>query len=203
MYHFFIYPLFYNCVPSMLRRIGIGICLIVSSELFSLAIYFAFTNHFTSNGSHAPFTNNEDEVNSVGEWLMLSSYFVRDVSKVIVCSITLEFCMAQAPCLVRGLVCTVILSTAGIFIVQDMVLPNRIFIDWAFYTVRCVAELVLFVIFVLVSKWYKLRKREDVIPYHMFAKDQFENNYRQEESGSRITATLTPPTQALKVSKLH
>ena len=28
IYHFLIYPFFYNCVPSMLRRIGIGICLI-------------------------------------------------------------------------------------------------------------------------------------------------------------------------------
>ena len=32
---------------------------------------------------------------------------------------------------------------------------------------------------VLASKWYKLRKRDDVIPYHMFVEDQFESNYAQ------------------------
>ena len=73
----------------MLRGIGLGICLIVSSELFNLALYFVFTNHFAWNGSHTTFTNSEDEVSPVGEWLMLLSYFVRDVSMVIVGSITL------------------------------------------------------------------------------------------------------------------
>ena len=180
IYHFLIYPLFYNCVPTMLRRIGMGICLIVSSELFNLALYFAFTNHFTSNGSKSTFVNSEGEINSVGEWLMLSSYTVRDVSMVIVGSITMEFCMAQAPCQVRGLVCTAILSTIGVFIVLHMALRNVIVIDWVFYTGRCVAGLVLFVMFVFVSKWYKLRKRDDVIPYHMFAEDQFESNHMQE-----------------------
>ena len=42
------------------------------------------------------------------------------------------------------------------------------------------AALMFFIIFLLVSKWYKLRKRDDVIPYHMFAEDQFESDYRQE-----------------------
>ena len=164
----------------MLRRIGVGICLIVLSQLFNLVIYFAFTDHLVSNDSNATFLNSENEVRSVGEWLMLLSHLVGEVSIVIVSSITLEFCMAQAPCQVRGLVCTVILSTAGIFFALYEVLRNVIVIEWVFYTVRSVAQIAFFVMFVLVSKWYKLRKREDVIPYHMFAEDQFESNQRQE-----------------------
>ena len=35
-------------------------------------------------------------------------------------------------------------------------------------------------LFVFVAKRYKLRVRNEVIPYHMFAEDQFESNYRQE-----------------------
>ena len=116
------------------------------------------------------------------EWLILSSYLVRDVSVMVVCSITFEFCMAQAPCQVRGLVCTVILSTGGIFFILYMVLCKVFLIEWLFDTVRCVAELVFFVIFVFLSKWYKLRKRDDVIPYHMFAENQFESNHRQERN---------------------
>ena len=182
IYHFLVYPLFYNCVPSMLRRIGMGICLIVSSQLFDLVIYFAIVDHLALSDSKAASINSENGVHPVGEWLMLLSHLVRDVTKVIVGSITLEFCMAQAPCQVRGLVCTVILSTAGIFVVLYAVLHKVIFIELVFCTARVVAQLVLFVIFLFVSKWYKLRKRQDIIPYHMFAEVQFESNQRQERN---------------------
>ena len=37
-----------------------------------------------------------------------------------------------------------------------------------------------FILFVFISKWYQLRKRDDVVPYHMFAEDYFENNYCRE-----------------------
>ena len=33
-----------------------------------------------------------------------------------------------------------------------------------------------FLLFVAVSKWYKLRKRDDIVPYHMFAENYFEKN---------------------------
>ena len=63
IYHFMIYPFFYNYIPSMLRRIGIGIFLIVSSELFRLMMYIAFSHQFSWNGSNATSINSENEVN--------------------------------------------------------------------------------------------------------------------------------------------
>ena len=180
IYQFLIYPFFYNRVPSMLRRIGIGMFVIVSSQLFEFLIYFALTDNDVLNVKNGTFVRSESEVPPVGEWLILSSYLVRDVSLFIVCSITLEFCMAQAPCQVRGLVSTVILSVCGIFWVLQLFLHHLILIAWVFYIVCCATALVFFVMFLFASKWYKLRKRDDVIPYYTFAEDQFESNYRQE-----------------------
>ena len=37
------------------------------------------------------------------------------------------------------------------------------------------------VIFVFVSKGYKLRKRDDIVPYHAIAEDYFEKNYKREQ----------------------
>ena len=173
VYHFLIYPLFYNCVPSMLRRIGIGICFIASSQLFTSVMYFMFTDVFKV--SDATVTKSQSEAPFLSEWFVLSSYLVRDVSKIIVCSVSLEFCMAQAPCQVRGLVTSVILSTGGIFSILYVDIQHYVRTQWVLYTVNCVASLAFLVIFVFVSKWYKLRKRDDVIPYHLFAEDEFES----------------------------
>ena len=105
---------------------------------------------------------------------------MREASVFIVGSIALEFCMAQTPCQVRGLVSTVILSVCVVFWLLFEALHDYIPIDRVFYIVRCLAVLVFFVVFLFLSKWYKLRKRDDVIPYNMFAENQFESNYRQE-----------------------
>ena len=154
-----------------------------------------------SNVKNAAFVKGESEALPLSEWMMLSSNLVRYTSTVIVGSITVEFCMAQAPCQVRGLVSTVIISACGIFRVLYIVLYHYIRIEWVFYIVRCVSVLVFFVIFVLLSKWYKLRKRDDVIPYHMFAEDQFESNYRQESKWHKNHEYLNHPPQTLKVNR--
>ena len=88
--------------------------------------------------------------------------------------------MAQAPCQIRGLVSTVFLLTCNIFGASYILLSRYIRARWIFYVVRCVVTLMLLVIFLFASKWYKLSKRDDVIPYHTFAEDEFESNYRQE-----------------------
>ena len=44
-----------------------------------------------------------------------------------------------------------------------------------------VMSLVVFVLFAIVARRYKLRQRNDIIPYHMFAENQFESDYRQKQ----------------------
>ena len=82
IYHFLIYPFFYNCVPSMLRRIGMGICLIASSQLFTSVMWFMFIDIFSV--TDATVTNSESEPPPLNDWFVLCSYLVRDFSKVIV-----------------------------------------------------------------------------------------------------------------------
>ena len=39
-----------------------------------------------------------------------------------------------------------------------------------------IIEVLNFLLFVVISKWYKLCKRDDVVPYHMFADNFFKKN---------------------------
>ena len=114
--------------------------------------------------------------------MTLSLTLIRNVTSAIIVSVTLEFCMAQAPCQVRGLVCIVFISSCAIFNFVNLFVYRTFPVPWILYTVRSLVLVVFTVLFALASKWYKLRKRDDVIPYHMFAEDQFESNYRQESN---------------------
>ena len=48
------------------------------------------------------------------------------------------------------------------------------------HAVPLAITLAVFFLFVILSKRYKLRARDDVIPYNLFAENQFESNYKQE-----------------------
>ena len=50
-----------------------------------------------------------------------------------------------------------------------------------FYLTYSVLTLFVFLFFILVSKKYKLRKRDDIVPYYLFAEGTFEKNYAQEQ----------------------
>ena len=110
-------------------------------------------------------------------WFVLT--LINDIGFLIAATTTIEFCMAQAPCQVRGLVSAMLLASYGLVGVPTALLrffyAHNHFIDMFFSLLM----LGTFTAFLLVSKWYKLRKRNEIIPYHMFAEAQFERNYEQ------------------------
>ena len=189
IYHFIIYPFFYNRVPTMLKRIGFGLFLMALSHLINSTYELLVTTipvqksaaNVTSNTVTAPY----EEFVIVFECFLSLTKLVFEFGKVIVALTTLEFCMAQAPCHVRGLISSFLMASCGFFAGLNSFLDDKIKYNPFVDTFLSVVMLVLFAVFVLLSKWYKLRKRDDVIPYHMFAEDQFESDCRQEKAWRR------------------
>ena len=177
IYHFIVYPYFYNRIPTMLKRIGIGMFLMAFSHLLSSTYELITTipvqmdaRNVTSFNVTAP---HEDFV--VTACFLVLTYLVFDLGKGIVFVIAVEFCMAQAPCHVRGLITSLLTTSCGIFVGVNSYLIVNFKCNPFVNAFLSVAILAVFAVFVLLSKWYKLRKRNDVIPYHMFAEDQFES----------------------------
>ena len=107
------------------------------------------------------------------------------IGLLIAITTTIEFCTAQAPCQVRGLVSAILLASCGIVGVPRYIL--RMFFKHNHF-VHMFEALLMFgscLAFLILSRQYKLRKRNDIIPYHMFAEDQFESNYNQERQWCR------------------
>ena len=175
IYQFFIYPVFYNYIPSMLRRIGSGMLVIVLSQALLLVIG-SQVQWTTTTSTCSKLKNDEFPVMS---WLLLGSHFIRKVGLFITAFSTVEFIIAQAPCQLRGFVTSFSLGLLGISASLGIIMEQTLY-DCTFFTAISVIIAILFVLFLFVSKWYRLRKRNDIIPYYKFAEDQFENNYRLE-----------------------
>ena len=187
IYHTIIYPLFYNYIPSMLKRIGLGYLLLLlsllSSSYFVLVQSTDLTN-FTCTQVNGALQDADNGPWEIGPNILFSSGIV------IFLYAFFEFLTAQSPQQVKGAIMCLMYGCFGCFTLAGLglnkllqsftstiqVTPGCMFYHYSIYTIMTAALLVLFVV---VSWRYKLRKRDDVIPYHMFAEKYFEKNYKQ------------------------
>ena len=113
-------------------------------------------------------------------WLTLAAEMILNFGMVFTYTTLTEFVVAQAPCQTRGFVVAFAIGLWGILALLHFTFDHFTRVYCVPYVVHPVITIAMFVLFVLVSRRYSLRKRNDVIPYHMFAEDQFESNYKQE-----------------------
>ena len=187
IYHFLIYPIFYNYIPSMLRRIGAGLFLLFVSFLANSVI--EVIGQVQSSNSSCMFDANHLPVPLDCSWTLIPEV-IGSAGIVLTFFSLVEFLIAQTPWQIKGFLVCVAVSAFGIFTLAglglDMLLMNvpiRLFPGCGFfyYGIYTIVTFVIFVVFVIISKWYKLRRRDDVVPYHMFAEEYFEKNYKLEQ----------------------
>ena len=102
----------------------------------------------------------------------------------------MEFFIAQSPFQIKGFIfylltgCVTISACIGFFprkIIQ--LYPINVPPGCAFYhhIIYFFFAIVVFILYALISKWYKLRKRDAIVPIHMLAENYFEKNYEREQ----------------------
>ena len=129
-----------------------------------------------------------------GLWWIMIPKATTSIGYLLLIVVLTVFVMAQTPQQVKGLMGGIIVSSLIIYgtigrwgIYSDIFLsifpyyPKQGLTKW-FYGNMVFAAIIFiaFILFVFISKRYQLRKRDDVIPYHMFAENYFENNYHRE-----------------------
>ena len=181
-YQFLVYPLLYNCIPGMLKRIGFGMfAIMLSRAIFSVADVYGIVQSHHGNGNSTLTCSSFRETESVlNSWLVLVTGVLKSVGWILSTYSLVEFTTAQTPCQMRGVVTSFGLGLYGILSLPHFILEHILKDVCVVYIAISVIAVGVFVLFVFVSKRYRLRVRNDVIPYHMFAEDQFESNYRQE-----------------------
>ena len=181
IYHFLLYPLFYNYIPTMLNRIRVGLVLVIGSTCMYAVVGDLLVCNSRANTTCLLFHSEMFNISSNGIWWIIGPTTVSNIG-ILLCVITsFEFVCAQSPRPLCGLLTGfLVMSTAisafighGIFELAPIIISNAH--RW-FYSCLSVAFIIFvyFVFFHCISKRYKLRKRDDIVPIHLFAEEFFE-----------------------------
>ena len=204
LHQFLIYPCFYKYIPSMLKRIGLGMVLIAFSNIIHTIL--AFTgNYHVGEMFHCLTAYDEKSFAGKRNWIIFDDIALA-VNWYIIYVVLVEFILAQCPKSMRGTMmglwlCFRILRGRFQYI---LFLPFLHFLDsdvslgrgFYFCLTVTIISVFLLLIFIFLAKRYKFRVREVEINIHQIAENHTINNIEQDE---RFKSCVTEPPSVSSV----
>ena len=198
IYNFIILPLFNKYIPTMLKRIGIAMCTLILG-VFIIAVIDVvgdITGLGSNNNTVCLLNQNssDDKVPAMGQvsrWMLVIIPSLMVSLGVLMLKITsLEFTLAQSPAGMKGLLFGLWYAAKGIgnligfnlpFAFSEI--PSHLIPGCEFYYLltTLVISIVVFVLFLVTSRWYKLRMRQRTVNLHLIIEEHFERYMDQEE----------------------
>ena len=188
IYHFILYPLFYNYIPTMLNRIRVGLVLMAFSICMYAIVDELLVCNSPTNTTCLLFHSEMFNISSNGVWWINGPTTVSNIGFLLSTITLFEFVCAQSPRPLCGLLSGFLMMSSalstiigyGICELVAIIVSNS---HTLFYSNLSVA-LIIFVYFMFfhcISKRYKLRKRDDIVPIHLFAEEFFEKELRGQQ----------------------
>ena len=175
LHQFFIYPCFNNFIPSMLKRIGLGLAFALATTLSYVVIFIYWKNTLS-------YFND----------LLLIPQILYDVAFVLIFSASLEFTIAQSPIQMRGIMVGMWLACLGVgyLININTKYPfgcdnNSICPSFYYYITRSVVIFIILLLFIVLAKGYKFNVRENEINTVQIVDEHYERYIDQEEEYER------------------
>ena len=171
-YQFIIHPCFHKYIPSMLKRIGVGLVFSLFTTIYYV-IMLACNDHFNFDTTSYKFT--------------VVSQVLYGISYALILPTSLEFTIAQSPIEMRGLLVglwyaargvgfTFIINSKYLFGCEKEITCRNVY----YYIVNSVLVLTILIVFIILAKRYKLRVRENEINIHLIAEEHYERYMDQE-----------------------
>ena len=179
--------------PGMLKRIGVGLCLITVSLICSLSL--DIVRHFIGN-LNAPCLFNAQAVFNppaeIVQTLDISPYFLliqnilTAVAYILIYGGTFEFICAQSPHSVKGFLIGVFFAISGLFQllgVCGILLPFNFWsipinfpsCGFGYYLVNIVISVIGVIAFTYAAKKYKYRQRDEFCDERRYIEEYYEN----------------------------
>ena len=176
-YLFLIYPCFFSYIPSMLKRIGLGILFALFTNVYYVVI-FAFKKHF--------------HLDTTSYKAIVMPEILYGISSALILTTSLEFIIAQSPHQMRGLMvglwyaanglgCVIVIIGRYPFKCKEDIFCQDIY----YYVMKSAVILIILILFVVLAKHYKLRVRANEINVHLIAEEHYERYMDQEEEFRR------------------
>ena len=215
MYEFFIHPILYNYIPSMLTRVGIGFILIALSYVtfFSIDLVGHRTESHEQDGSMNytclfDESSPQHQLNLNPLWTLLPG-FLSGLAGALVTIAVYEFVFSQSPYNMKGLLMGAIFATEGTFQLLGLAVQFPFYLGYmnymtvfptcgSVYTLLLLAlSIVWFVVYVLVARGYHKRKREETKRQQDYAEDYYSKYIPWEHQSISVSkrSTLIPVYQ--------
>ena len=204
-YRFIVFPLLHNRIPSLIKRAGAGLVIILIGNLLNLTV--DTIEHLHSNNTQCMFSDtSHGSANSLSiplYWLLIPT-IVSGVGQTIILCSSLEFIMAQSPNSMRGVMmglATVFLGFGSLVLYGlEQVLAHfsnaTPSCGFYYYLVLSILLILSLVLFTIAAKRYKLRERDRHVNIQAIAEEHYERYLDQEEEYMREAANnrLANPT---------
>ena len=186
IYQFIIYPCFYKYIPSMLKRIGLGLVFTLLTSIFYFIILIVgdFSDPSFQCSSNIFNHSNSSTITIVNYKWLLIPHITYGCAFVLTGATTLEFTVAQSPRQMRGLMVGLCYAA---YAMGRLMTVNGLFLLFHFKSLSrgCIlyyhlgsTSFILFtlMVFVIYTKRYKLRVRDNIVPVQQIAEEHYERS---------------------------
>ena len=170
-YHIVIYPCFYNYIPSMLKRLSLGLIFTLFYPVSYLIIIIC-QSYLNVN---------------VNLFKVILPQILLTISYSVIFPISFEFTIAQCPHQMRGLMVSLWFAAHGIGFGINSICTYSFKCEAEitcqsnfYYLVKSLVFLVILILFLILAKRYKLRVRDNEVNIHLIAEEHYEKYMNQE-----------------------
>ena len=178
LHQFLIYPCFNKYIPSMLKRIGVGLVFALATTV-SFVVILKYTNFYKNIPSYL-------------NHLSLIPQMLFGVAFALVVPASLKFTIAQSPIQMRGMMVGMWFASFGVgyFInINTKYLfdcdNNSVCPNFYYYIAKSVVIIIILLIFIVLTKWYKLCVRENEVNIVQIVDEYYERYMDQKEEYER------------------
>ena len=197
----FIHPLFQKCFPGILKRIGIGLCLVTvnlfcslfvetfghlpngynaSISMFTPGHFDLFYSNFTYDFIAAPSLE-------VPPYILIIQQVLVAVAYVFIYGGVFEFICAQSPHSMKGFLIGIFFAIKGLFQligVLGILLPfsfwsHSPFVGLVYFLVNIVISVAGVVVFIIAAKRYQYRQRDELCNEQKYIEEFYEKAVNQ------------------------
>uniref|UniRef100_A0A1X7URZ4 Uncharacterized protein n=1 Tax=Amphimedon queenslandica TaxID=400682 RepID=A0A1X7URZ4_AMPQE len=190
LHQFLIYPCFHKYIPSMLKRIGIGLTLIVFVNILNTGLSVIGNYKFGQTFHCLTAFVDNPSTTSNRQWIIFSN-IIDAVIWYMYIVVLVEFILAQCPKSMRLTIiglwfCIWRLKSTiqfALFLPFLHYMSPEVSLGRGFYYLltQAIVSLLLLLIYIFLAKIYKLRVREVEINIHEIAENHTINDIEQEE----------------------
>ena len=190
-----LHSLLHNWVPSILKRIGMGLFLHLIGYALCTAVMFKGYLQYTDDGiadissrylTCTPLNTTQTLDRSIEWFWKFPPLVLFSVSRAVVNVLLLEFAIAQSPDKMKGLVIGLEVSSVGIGRAFSFLLYHFIGYTICYDLPMLLLPTVLFVFFLFLSKRYTFRERNREINIQAIVEEHHERYLDQEEQYYRM-----------------